>query len=158
MNRMSLCSRVTVTLLLVLSFALSLAGQTITASITGNVNDPSGAVIPGGAVTATNAETNVRTNTTVNSEGIYTFPFLRVGNYTVTVETKGFKKSVIGPFKVEANQIARIDVKLEIGDITQTVEVTDVGPLLQTETQATGDTLSSTKLTSLPLNGRNIAA
>ena len=66
MNRMSLCSRVTVTLLLVLSFALSLAGQTITASITGNVNDPSGAVIPGGAVTATNAETNVRTNTTVN--------------------------------------------------------------------------------------------
>ena len=158
MNHLSLRSRAAVTLLLVLAFALSLAGQTITASITGNVSDPSGAVIPGGAVIATNAETNVRTTTTVNSEGIYTFPFLRVGNYTITAETKGFKKSVIGPFKVEANQIARIDIKLEIGDITQTVEVTDVGPILQTETQATGDTLSSTKLTSLPLNGRNFAA
>ncbi len=124
----------------------------------GAVTDPSGAAIPGGTVTATNTETNVKTTATVNGEGLYTFPFLRVGNYTVTVETKGFKKSVIGPFKVEANQIARIDVKLEIGDITQTVEVSDVGPLLQTETQATGDTLSSTKLTNIPLNGRNFAS
>ncbi|MBY0503902.1 MAG: carboxypeptidase regulatory-like domain-containing protein [Bryobacteraceae bacterium] len=151
-------NRLTVRVLLALSLALSLPAQTITASITGSVSDPSGAAIPGGAVIATNTETNVRTNTTVNNEGIYTFPFLRVGKYTVTVEAKGFKKSVVGPFGVEANQIARIDVKLELGDITQTVEVADVGPILQTETQATGDTLSSTKLTSIPLNGRNFAS
>ena len=139
-------------------FANLAPAQTITASITGNVNDPTGATIPGGTVTATNTETNVRTNTTTNAEGIYTFPFLRVGNYTITIESKGFKKSVVGPFKVDANQIARIDVKLELGDTTQVVEVSDVGPLLQTETQATGDTLSSSKLTSIPLNGRNFAA
>jgi hypothetical protein len=148
-------------ILLVVTLALfaSLApAQTITASITGNASDPSGATVPNGAVTATNTETNVRTTTTTNSEGIYTFPFLRVGNYTITMEAKGFKKSVVGPFNVEANQIARIDVKLELGDTSVTVEVTDVGPLLQTETQATGDTLSSTKLTSLPLNGRNFAS
>lgn len=132
--------------------------QTITASITGTASDPTGAVIPNGTVTATNTETNVRSVTTTNAEGIYTFPFLRVGSYTITVESKGFKKSVIGPFKVEVNQIARIDVKLELGDTTQVVEVQDVGPLLQTETQATGDTLSSTKLTSIPLNGRNFAS
>ena len=132
--------------------------QTITASITGTASDPTGASIPGGTVIATNSDTNVRTNTTTNAEGIYTFPFLRVGSYTITVEAQGFKKSVVGPFKVEANQIARIDVKLELGDTTQTVEVTDVGPLLQTETQATGDTLSSSKLTSIPLNGRNFAS
>ena len=141
---------------------LAMAGlasaQTITASITGNASDPSGSMIPGGTVTATNVETNVRTITTTNSEGIYTFPFLRVGNYTITVESKGFKKSVIGPFRVDTNQIARIDAKLEIGDTTQTVEVVDVGPLLQTETQATGDTLSSSKLTSIPLHGRNFAS
>ena len=133
----------------------SALAQTITASITGNAVDPSGANMPGTMVTATNTETNVRTVSTTNSEGIYTFPFLRVGSYTITAESKGFKKSVVGPFKVEANQIARIDLKLEIGDVTQVVEVTDVGQLLQTESQATGDTLSSSKLTSIPLNGRN---
>jgi carboxypeptidase family protein/TonB-dependent receptor-like protein len=139
-------------------FASLATAQTITASITGNASDPTGASIPNGTVIATNTETNVRSTTTTNAEGIYTFPFLRVGSYTITVEAQGFKKSVVGPFKVEANQIARIDVKLELGDTTQTVEVTDIGPLLQTETQATGDTLSSSKLTSIPLNGRNFAS
>ena len=146
-------------LVAVLSLFASLApAQTITASITGTVSDPSGASVPGGNVTATNTETNVRSTTTTNSDGIYTFPFLRVGSYTITVEAKGFKKSVVGPFTVEANQIARIDVKLEIGDTTLTVEVTGVAAMLQTETQATGDTLSSSKLTNLPLNGRNFAS
>ena len=106
----------------VVSFA-----QTITASITGSTTDPTGAIIAGGSVTATNTETNVKTNTNTNAEGLYTFPFLRVGSYTITVEAPGFKKSVIGPFKVDANQIARIDVKLELGDTTQTVEVSDIG-------------------------------
>jgi len=139
-------------------FASLAPAQTITASITGTASDPSGASVPNASVTATNTETNVTTTITTNAEGIYTFPFLRVGPYTVTVEAKGFKKSVVGPFPTEANQIARIDVKMEIGDTSVTVEVTDVGALLQTETQATGDTLSSTKLTSLPLNGRNFAS
>ncbi|MCC6294233.1 MAG: TonB-dependent receptor [Bryobacterales bacterium] len=139
-------------------FAAFLPAQTITASITGSANDPTGAIVAGATVTATNTETNVRSTVTTNAEGLYNFPFLRVGNYTISVEAPGFKKSVIGPFKVDANQIARIDVKLELGDTTQTIEVSDVGPLLQTETQATGDTLSSTKLTSIPLNGRNFAS
>jgi hypothetical protein len=150
-------------LVILLAVAMTLCvglapAQTITASITGNASDPSGATIPDGIVTATNTETNVRSTTATNAEGIYTFPFLRVGSYTISVEAKGFKKSVVGPFRVDANQIARIDVKMEIGETTQTVEVTDVGALLQTETQATGDTITSTKLTSLPLNGRNFAA
>src|ERR1044071_4829379 len=139
-------------------FASFAAAQTITASIAGTTSDPSGAAVPNASVTATNTETNVQTTSTTNAEGIYSFPFLRVGSYTITMEAKGFKKSVIGPFPVEANQIARIDVKLELGDTSVTVEVSAVGPLLQTETQATGDTLTSTKLTSLPLNGRNFAS
>lgn len=134
------------------------SGQTITASITGNVGDPTGAVVPNATVTATNTETQVKTTTTTNGEGLYTFPFLRIGPYTISVDSKGFKKSVVGPFTVTANQVARMDIKLELGDSTQTVEVTDVATLLQTETQATGDTLSSTKLTSIPLNGRNFAS
>lgn len=139
-------------------FVCSVSAQTITASITGSATDPTGATVPNATVTATNTETSVRTTTTTNSEGLYTFPFLRVGSYTITVEAAGFKKSVIGPFNVEANQIARIDASLQLGEATQTVEVSDVGALLQTETQATGDTLSSTKLTEIPLNGRNFAS
>ncbi len=137
---------------------LALHAQTITASITGTVTDPSGASIPTAKVTATNSGTNVTFATGANNEGIYTFPFLPVGPYSVTVESQGFKKSVVGPFKLEVNQIARVDVKLEIGEATQTVEVKDVAPILQTESTSTGDSISSAKLTSLPLNGRNFVS
>ena len=65
-------------------FANLALAQTITASITGNASDPTGATIASAAVAATNTETNVRTTTSTNAEGIYTFPFLRVGNYTIT--------------------------------------------------------------------------
>src|SRR5512140_194619 len=116
--------KLTLLLLLIPLLASIAAAQTITASITGSATDPSGAIVPNGIVTATNTETNVRTTTTTNAEGLYTFPFLRVGTYTITMEAKGFKKSVVGPFPVEANQIARIDVKLELGDTSVTVEVT----------------------------------
>jgi len=129
---------------------LALNAQTITASITGTVTDPSGASIPSAKVTATNSGTNVSFTTPANNEGIYTFPFLPVGSYSVTVESQGFKKSVVGPFRLEVNQIARVDVKLEIGEATQTVEVKDVAPVLQTESTSTGDSISSAKLTSLP--------
>ncbi|MDZ4796702.1 MAG: carboxypeptidase regulatory-like domain-containing protein [Bryobacteraceae bacterium] len=149
--------RIPVLCCIVLALAGLMSAQTITASITGSATDQTGAVVPNGTVTATNTETNVRNTTNTNAEGLYTFPFLRIGSYTISVETRGFKKSVIGPFTVEANQTARIDVKLELGETTQTVEVTAVGVMLQTETQSTGDTLSSTKLTEIPLNGRNFA-
>ena len=158
MNHLSLRSRVAVTLLLVLCFALSLAGQTITASITGTVTDPSGAVIPATKVTATNAGTNVSFVTNTNGEGLYNFPFLPVGNYNVAVEGAGFKKTVLGPFKLEVNQIARIDTRLEVGTPTETVEIRDIAPTLQTESTSTGESLGSTKLTSLPLNGRNFVS
>ena len=84
--------------------------------------------------------------------------FFRVGNYNIVAENPGFKRSSVGPFSLEANQIARIDFKLEIGEMTQTVEVTGVAPILQTESTATGDAINSAKLTSLPLNGRNFAS
>ena len=156
MNRLP--ARLAVGLLLILSFALNLSGQTITASITGTVTDPSGAVIPAVKVTATNIGTNFTFTTNTNGDGLYTFPFLPVGNYNVLAEGPGFKKSSIGPFKIETSQVARVDVKLEVGTSTETVEVRDVAATLQTESTQTGDTLSSQKLTSLPLNGRNFVA
>jgi len=131
--------------------------QTITGSVTGTVTDASGAVTPNVKVTITNTGTGVANSTQTNSAGVYNFPFLPVGQYNAAAESTGFKRTVVGPFPLEANQIARLDISLQLGDISQSVEVTDVGPILQTETQATGDTISSSKLSNIPLNGRNFA-
>ncbi|HWR50010.1 MAG TPA: carboxypeptidase regulatory-like domain-containing protein [Bryobacteraceae bacterium] len=148
----------TVSLLaLVCLLAVSAAGQTITGSITGTVTDPSGAVVTNAKVTAINAATGVTSEAVTNEAGVYRLQFLRVGNYNLAVETTGFKKFSGGPFGLEVNQVARVDVKLEIGNTSETVEVTSVAPILQTETTATGDTITSQKLSSLPLNGRNFA-
>lgn len=150
----------TLTLFLLLLSLVVMPGsaQTITASITGLVSDPSAAVIGNAKVVATNTGTNVPFETVSNEGGVYTFPFLPVGTYTVAVEASGFKKTVLGPFKLEVNQIARVDAKLELGEATQTVEIRDVAPILQTESTQTGDTLSSNKLSSLPLKSRNFVA
>ncbi len=146
---------------LAICFALALAsisiGQTTTGAITGSVTDPSGAVIPNVKITATNTATNINNTTQSNEAGVFNFPFLPIGDYTVTAEAQGFKRVVLGPFPLEVNQIARVDPKMEVGVVTESVEVRDFTPALQTESTQTGAVLSSTKLTEIPLNGRNFA-
>jgi hypothetical protein len=131
--------------------------QTITGSITGTVTDPSGAVVPGVKVVATNTGTNGTFNAISNEAGIYNLVFLPVGSYTLEAELQGFKKVALAPFRLEVNQIARLDIKLEVGSTAQTVEITAAAPIIQTESTATGDTVTSTDLTAIPLNGRNFA-
>ena len=134
------------------------ASQTVTATITGTVTDSTGASVANVKVTATNIGTAVASTTQTNASGVYNLLFLPVGNYDISAESPGFKKAAMGPFKLDVNQIARVDIKLEVGELTQSVEITAVAPILQTESTATGDTITSTKLTSVPLNGRNFAA
>src|SRR5438309_4558724 len=85
--------------------------QTTTGAITGTVMDASGAIVPNVKVTATNTATNVANATQSNDAGLYNFSFLQAGNYTLTAEAQGFKKAVLGPFALEVNQTARLDVK-----------------------------------------------
>ena len=144
---------VVVLLATVVSFA-----QTITGSITGTVTDATGALAPNVKVTGANQGTNVTFTATTNEAGVYNLLFLPVGSYTITAEASGFKKSVIGPFGITVNQTARVDVKLELGEVSQSVEITGVAPILQTESTQTGDSIDSNKLTSLPLNGRNFVS
>lgn len=139
-------------------FTAALSAQTTTASITGTVSDPSGAVVPNVKVVATNVGTNVTYSATTNDSGVYNLLFLPVGQYNVTAETQGFKKTILGPFPLEVNQIARVDVNLQVGETTQSVEIRDFAPILQTESTQTGDTLTSSRLSALPLNGRNFAS
>src|SRR3954464_5482773 len=131
--------------LLVLAASL-LPAQTITGSITGTVSDPSGAVITNVKIVATNVGTNITNNSTTNESGVYNIPFLPVGQYTVSAEQKGFKKTVLGPFALEVNQIARLDLKLEVGEVTQSVEITAIAPILQTESTQTGASLTAEQI------------
>lgn len=131
----------------------ALLAQTTTGSITGTVADPSGAVVPNVKVVGTNVATNVTYSTTSNEAGVFNILFLPVGRYNVAAEIQGFKRTVLGPFTLEVNQIARVDVKLEVGEATQSVEIKDFAPILQTESTSTGDALTNTRLTSIPLNG-----
>ncbi|MEZ5354845.1 MAG: TonB-dependent receptor [Bryobacteraceae bacterium] len=144
-------------LLLAGVFTVSASAQSITASITGTVTDVTGAAIPNAKVIATNEGTSITYTVQTNGSGVYNLPFLPVGRYNAVAENAGFKKSTLGPFTLEVNQIARIDFKMEVGELTQSVEVSSSAPILQTESTATGDSINSTKLTSLPLNGRNFA-
>ncbi len=138
-------------------FLVASAGlaQTITGTITGTVTDPSGAVIPNVKITATNVGTNLNYNGVSNEAGVYNLLFLPIGNYNVAAKASGFKKSVLGPFRLEVAQVARVDIKMEVGEVTQAIEITDFAPILQTETTQTGDVISATQIDKMMLNGRN---
>lgn len=131
------------------------AAQTITATLTGAVVDQSGALVPNVRVIATHFGTTIEYGAQSNDAGVYNLPFLPVGTYVITVEARGFKKLMTNPIKLEVNQIARVDLKLELGEVTQTIEVKDVAPILQTESATVGEVISGTTTVSLPLNGRN---
>src|SRR5215471_14251102 len=84
--------------------------QTVTGSITGQVTDPSGALVSGATVIAENVATAVTTSATTNAVGLYTIRFLPIGSYKLTVEAKGFNAATVSPFSLEIDQTAKIDV------------------------------------------------
>ena len=131
------------------------AAQTFTATVTGTVADPNGATVPNVKVSAVNQGTKLEYTAQTSDAGVYTIPFLPVGDYVVSVEATGFKKMTSNPIKLEVNQTARIDLKLEVGEVTQEVIVQDVAPILQTENTTVGQVISGNTTVSLPLNGRN---
>ncbi|MBI3693942.1 MAG: TonB-dependent receptor [Acidobacteria bacterium] len=146
------------TLLLVFALSLPVAAQTITGALTGTVTDPTGAVVPNVKVTAVSRATNLESTTTSNTAGVYNLLFLPVGSYNLTAEVSGFKKTVLGPFTLEVNQTARVDINLQVGEVTQSVEIVDIAPILQTESTQTGDVITGTTTTALPINGRSFAS
>src|SRR3990172_1319146 len=144
-------------LALVLGLQTAAYAQTGAASITGLVTDPSGAETPGVTVTATNQATNVGYSATSNQAGVYTITSVPVGTYVVKAVLSGFKTATTRAITVEAKQIARLDFKLDVGALEDTVEVTAQAPVLQTESATVGEVVSGNTVQSLPLNGRNVA-
>ncbi|HEY7058316.1 MAG TPA: carboxypeptidase-like regulatory domain-containing protein, partial [Vicinamibacterales bacterium] len=129
--------------------------QTGAASMTGLVTDQTGAAVPGATVTATNQATNVPYTAVSNDAGNYTITSVPIGTYIVKAELSSFKTATTKPIAVEAKQILRLDFKLEVGGLEQSVEVTGESPVLQTESATVGEVISGTTVSSLPLNGRN---
>jgi hypothetical protein len=132
--------------------------QTITGSVAGTVADSSGAVIPNAKITATNVGTNLSYTTSSNPAGVYNLLFLPIGEYNLTVEVVGFKRVTQGPFTLEVSQVARIDPKMEVGEMTQSINVGAVAPILQTESAQSGGVISGESASSLPLPGRSFTA
>ena len=142
--------------LLVLGANLSLYAQSTYGSISGAVTDTSGAAITEANVTLTNLGTSEKRTQRSGSDGLFTFVNLFPGQYRVDVEKQGFKHFTRTPLEVQVQQSARIDAVLQVGEVSQVVEVTSQTPLLQTESASLGQVIEQRKADELPLNGRNI--
>jgi len=129
--------------------------QRDTGTVTGMVRDATGAVIPRVAITITNAQTNIAFNTVTGEAGNYVAPALRAGEYVVTAELTGFKKEIVRGIVLQVNQVAVVDITLQVGQVTEVAEVTAAAPLLQTQSVTIGDVVGEQHVKELPLNGRN---
>lgn len=140
-------------ILLACTFVLA---QTTAGTITGTVSDPSGAVVPATKITLTNLATNVERTTISNTDGIYVFANVPPGSYRVDAEKGGFKHYSRSPIDVQVQQGYRINVTLELGAVTQQVNVTGATPLLQPTSSSLGQVIAGRSVSEMPLNGRNV--
>ena len=134
-------------------------GQGTTGAITGTVSDQSGAALAGAKVTALNPATAFTRDTTSASNGSYRMDALPVGIYSITAEASGFKKTVINEVTLNVNDVLSVDMKLEVGQVSETVTVTEAPSAVQTETSVVGRTVDNKTLNDLPVlsgaGGRN---
>jgi hypothetical protein len=142
-------------LISVLLVSASLWGQVTTGKITGTVQDPSGANVPGATVKAINGDTGTTETTTSDAAGNYQFLVLRPGSYTVEGTSQGFNTFRRQGLVVEADRSLAVPVSLAIGQATQVVEVNSGTVLLDVNTSTLGSTIDNSRIVDLPVNGRN---
>ena len=128
--------------------------QGVTASIVGTITDATGAVLPGVTVAATNEGTGLRREVFTNESGNYTIPLLPVGTYSVETALPGFRTEIRTGITLNVDARARIDFSLQVGQLTESIEVVSEAPLVQTEDSSVGFVVDRRKVTELPLNGR----
>ena len=133
--------------------------QTVTATITGTVLDPSGAAVPNASVSAVNVATGVRSTATSDSSGSYTIRFLPIGGYTVTVEASGFAPLTLPQVQLEISQTAKLDAHVTVNGSNTSVDVeSSATPILDTTDGTIGLSLSEQQIQTIPLNGRNFSS
>ena len=153
MSRTSLrrCTPVVCALVLLCAKAFP---QGSTGTITGIVTDSSQAVLPGAAIEVLNADTGVLSTAETNQAGEYTVPLLQPGRYNLTARLDGFRTYSQQGVTVELGRVIRLDFSLEVGEVTETVEVVGSAPLLESETSTVGQFIENKTVTDMPLNGR----
>jgi hypothetical protein len=130
-------------------------GQIEQANITGTVTDASGASVPGAAIAATNTQTRVRAETESNESGAYRLPYLRVGEYELTVEKQGFEKARVTGIQLTVGLTVTVNVEMKTGSLTQEVTVSAASVQLEQQTSSLGNTVNAKQIVELPLLGRN---
>jgi hypothetical protein len=138
-----------------LAAGVPMAGQTL-GEITGEIKDASGGVVTGAQVTVTNKATNASRTAVSNSAGVYSVPALQPGVYNVKVEMQGFRTATRSDIELQVQQTARVDFSLQVGQLTEVVEVSGSAALLTTENATVGTVVDNTLIVELPLNGRNV--
>ncbi|HXG56499.1 MAG TPA: TonB-dependent receptor, partial [Vicinamibacterales bacterium] len=144
------CGRAAV--VLVLAGAAAAHAQTVSGSLVGTVTDRSGAVLPGAAIVITDVERGTKRESVTNTEGQYTLSSLEPGPYQVAIEMTGFKKFVRDRVDVAINTTVRVDAKLDVGGVTETVEVSGARPVLQTDRSDLTHQITPVQLENLPLS------
>ncbi len=135
--------------------ASGLQAQVESGKVVGTVRDATGAVVAEAAVTVTETQTNGESKTTSNSGGEYVVTELKPGTYTVKAEREGFKTAVQTAFKLDINQVVRVDLTLVVGSVQEEVIVTAAEPLVESETSSIGQVIDESRVHQLPINGRN---
>src|ERR1700733_10623694 len=141
---------------LVVMFTPVAAAQTTFGNITGTVSDASEGALEGAQVTLTNQETDAKLTQTTGSDGLYQFSNLLPGRYRIDVEKRGFKHTTQPDIVVQVQQTSSINLTMQVGGVSQTVEVTSETPLLQPDSSSLGQVIDERKTNEIPLNGRNV--
>ncbi len=131
------------------------SAQTAFGTIVGNVTDESGAVVPGVTITVTNEGTGIARTVSSNEAGGYTVVSLPPAVYSIEGELTGFRRAVQSGTRLEVNQTLRVDLAMQIGQVTEIIEVTAALPQLQTDSSTVASTVDNQKVVELPLNGRS---
>jgi len=140
--------------LCLVGIAMPALAQVDTGSLVGTVKDATGALLPGVTVTATNADTGIATTAKTEQNGDFVITPLHIGRYSVTVESAGFRKELRKDIVLDVQQTIRLDFTLQVGSISETMEVSGAPPLLETESASLGDVVTAETVEELPLNGR----
>ena len=135
-----------------------IAAQAVSGTILGTVADTTGAVIPGANVTLVHTGTGFTRTVVTDTKGEYTAPSVPTGTYTVAAEMQGFKKVTMANVQVGVDQKARIDLKLDLGQMTEAIEIQAETPLVQTNSSDLSATITEEQIKTLPLNGRNFVS
>lgn len=133
---------------------LQLRAQVDSATLTGQITDANGAVIPGARIMALNQATNIATETTTGEDGYYTLTNLRPGLYTLNVEREGFNRETRPDTRLSVGQRARLDFNMNIGQVTEVVTVSNEALALQREDPSLGNVVDNRRITTLPLPQR----